>query len=122
MRNKNKRSIIQGEIKPVVHKPEFAGALCVSLPTFNRWFHDFKLGLNNLPPPLDIPGRRLAWNRDLVEEYLSQNLQPVDTSKVESAAQRRKRNEAALAHIQKNHGRKVKPKTKEVSHDKHYQH
>jgi len=76
----------------------------VSAPTVNRWLRDAREGKSNFPLPINGPRRRLLWDRDAILAYLSGGVSVTSPiPKIESAAQRRKRHDAAMESLKK-HG------------------
>ena len=103
---------MKDKIAPVLHLEDVAEIFRVTTQTVTRWRHD----VNDFPEPINTPGRRLAWSRDSIEEYLSRNPQGVNTPKTESSAKLRQRHNAALLELEQKHGVQIKPrKGKEVN-------
>lgn len=89
---------------------DVAAIFRVSVPTIHRWLRDARDGKNGFPLPTGTPGRKLAWNRDSIEEYLNDNKQSDTFPRLETATKLQSRHRAALADIEQNHG--IKPKAK----------
>jgi len=101
-------AIMQNEIKSAVTKEEFAGILRMSISTFDRQLSDAKQGKNNLPLPINSPGRRLLWSRKAIEEFINENSLPARSPQVESPSKLKKRHAAAMQKLSKDHGVTVK--------------
>jgi len=95
-------------IEPVLQIGDVAEIFRVSIPTVKRWVHDARAGKNNFILPISTPGRQLAWNKNAVERYLSENQQAVNAPKAESSAKTAKRHNEAMREIERKHGIKVK--------------
>ena len=86
---------------------ELAHIFRVDIQTIYRWLAAARRGESPFALPINSPGRRLLWSRKSIEEFI-ENSQSVNPLKHESPSKLRKRNEVAMAHIQKEHGRKLK--------------
>jgi len=105
------------KIESVLQIEDIASVFRVSIPTVKRWLHDAKRGKNNFPLPISgVPGRRLAWSRTAIEDFINETPQVVNAPKVESAAKQRQRHNAAMLELKQRHGVKIEPqKGKEVN-------
>lgn len=99
---------MKNQIEPVLQMEDIAKIFRVSIPTVNRWLQDAKRCKNDFPLPINTPGRKLTWNRDLVEEYLNRNIQIAEGPHVESAAKQRKRHNEAMIELERKHGLTIK--------------
>ena len=89
--------------KPVLHIKDVVETLGISVATIHRWLRAARQGESRFPLPINEKGMKLIWTADSIENFLAGE-QPVPVPKVESAAQRRKRHNAAMESLEKRHG------------------
>lgn len=87
------------KIEPVLNIKDIMEIFGISQPTVYRWLAESRSGRNRFPLPINGIKRKLLWNQsDIIAFSNASSPPPV---KVESAATRKKRHDAAMQMLQK---------------------